>query len=488
MRKIFSHPVTPLALGLCLRLLFVLKFPATSGDTVLYEQMATNWLRHGTYAMEVDGAIQPVDLRMPGYPAYLVAVYWLTGKIGEAAGLWVMLGQIAVDLLGCLAIAQLAKILAGSGNAQEATSKRARLAALWLAALCPFTANYCAVRLTEVFAVLLTALTCCGLVVATRRVSEPAFRIVSSHARVSRSVEYTALGAGFIGGIGTLFRPETPLVLLAGGLMIAWRLAARGMWKRIVWTGLAMALGLLGPLIPWGARNLVTLNEPQFLAPANSNLPGELVPNGFMQWERTWLYRMKDCYLVPWKLNGEAIDAETIPARAFDTPEEKQRVTMILTRYNDELTLTKEEDEAFGQLARERTSRHPLRTYLALPALRALTMWFSPRIELLPVSGAVFPLKQAWEEDKIDLMVTMGLFVLSLSYLGLGIWGAVKVWRIQSEMQMAVLMLAAFVVVRTAFLTTLETPEPRYVLECFPALMALGAAGLAARMQERSAP
>jgi hypothetical protein len=31
-----------------------------------------------------------------------------------------------------------------------------------------------------------------------------------------------------------------------------------------------------------------------------------------------------------------------------------------------------------------------------------------------------------------------------------------------------------YMVVRTAFLTTLETPEPRYVLECFPAVLALG--------------
>jgi hypothetical protein len=30
-------------------------------------------------------------------------------------------------------------------------------------------------------------------------------------------------------------------------------------------------------------------------------------------------------------------------------------------------------------------------------------------------------------------------------------------------------------VMRTAFLTTLETPEPRYVLVCFPALIAMGA-------------
>jgi len=37
-------------------------------------------------------------------------------------------------------------------------------------------------------------------------------------------------------------------------------------------------------LFPWAIRNMVTLGEPQFLAPKNSNLPGELVPYGFMAW------------------------------------------------------------------------------------------------------------------------------------------------------------------------------------------------------------
>jgi hypothetical protein len=36
-------------------------------------------------------------------------------------------------------------------------------------------------------------------------------------------------------------------------------------------------------------------------------------------------------------------------------------------------------------------------------------------------------------------------------------------------------MLVCFVLVRTAFLTTIETPEPRYVLVCYPALIALAA-------------
>src|SRR5215469_6984087 len=110
MRRIFSNPVVALASGLFLRLFFVLRVPAVSGDTELYEQFATNWLKHGVYGFEVNGVLQPVDLRMPGYPAYLAIVYWLTGKTGASARLAVMLGQVAVDLLGCVVIAQLAKV------------------------------------------------------------------------------------------------------------------------------------------------------------------------------------------------------------------------------------------------------------------------------------------------------------------------------------------------------------------------------------------
>jgi hypothetical protein len=46
-------------------------------------------------------------------------------------------------------------------------------------------------------------------------------------------------------------------------------------------------------------------------------------------------------------------------------------------------------------------------------------------------------------------------------------------------------IIVAFVVVRTAFLTQVETPEPRYVLVCFPALLAL-AAQIWSRSQIRS--
>ena len=483
MKRIFSSPSTALVFGLCLRLLFVLRFPASSGDTVLYDQMATNWLKHGVYAMDVAGAIQPVDLRMPGYPAYLAIVYWLTGRTGDLAQRWVLLGQVLVDLAGCAAIAALAVVLAFAVN-RQLRSRKVFMVALWLAALCPFTANYAAVPLTEIFAVLCTAAALCLLLLlmqthaAVRAMKAPVnLRFVSWEVPAWLLVTLP----GFAIGLGTLFRPESPLLLAAGLVILAVVAIRESGWKAWLRTAVLMTGAFVLPLLPWAARNFVTLHEVQFLAPRNSNLPGELVPYGFMAWEKTWLFRMKDCYLVPWKLNGEAIRLEDIPARAFDTAEEKQRVASILERYNDDLTLSPEEDDAFGQIARERTARDPLRRYLWIPALRAVTMWFTPRIELLPVSGHVFPLAQMWEDDKVDQSVTVLLFVLNVFYVSLGIWGGIRLWRESGAAKTAVALLALYILVRTAFLTTLETPEPRYVLECFPALIALGALALTMR-------
>jgi hypothetical protein len=480
MKRVFSNRFVALGAGLCLRLFFVLKIPANSSDTVLYEQIATNWLKHHVYAMTVGGEITPVDLRMPGYPAFLAIVYALTGRTGADARLWVMLVQIGVDLLSCLVIAKLAALLACTSE-DSAPNNRVYFIALWLAALSPFTANYTAVPLTEVFAACWTALACCVLVIALRRVPEPDFLLKSTHLPLRKSVEYTALGAGLTVGLGTLFRPETPILLIAAAIVFGGLFLLRGNYQRWFWVCLAMTLGCLMILSPWAIRNLVTLGEPQFLAPKNSNLPGELVPYGFMAWEKTWLYRVRDCYLVPWKLNEESIDVEGIPARAFDTAEEKQRLAMILEQYNNDLTLTPEEDAAFAQLARERTTRHPLRTYVWLPVARAVTIWFTPRIELLPVSGHVFPLAQMREDDPVDQEVTSLFFVLNLFYVGLGAWGAARLWRSNPAARPAVAFLALFIVLRTAFLTTLETPEPRYVLVCFPALIAMGAQLFACR-------
>src|SRR5258708_40064871 len=92
---------------------------------------------------------------MAGYPAFLALIYALTGHTGEAARLWVMLAQVFVDLVTCLLTAGLAALLLLIAY-DRARPQRVFIAALWLAPLCPFTANYAAVPLTEVLATFFT--------------------------------------------------------------------------------------------------------------------------------------------------------------------------------------------------------------------------------------------------------------------------------------------------------------------------------------------
>ena len=473
MRRIFSNPITALLVGACLRLLFVFKFPASSGDTAIYEQLATNWLKYSKYAMDIGGQVVPVDLRMPGYPAVLAILYALTGRSGESARPIVMLAQVFVDLATCVITGLLATAMVLWCNNQIKPG-RAFTSGLWLAALCPLTANYVAVPLTEIWAIFFTAVCFLLLVILALRVSSNETPAVLSGNRLTGNLWSLTIFAGFTAGLGTLFRPETPLVLVTSCLLLGVWMWPRKDLKRWFLVCLLMVCACTLPLIPWAIRNAITFHEFQPLAPKDTTLPGEIDPKGFMAWERTWLYRVRDCYLVPWKLNEEAINLEDIPNVAFDTPEEKDRVAAILETYNDDLTLTAEEDAVFLQLARERTARHPLRTYLWIPLRRAGRIWFTPRIELIPVSGHVFPISYMSEEDPVDQRITVFYFFLNIFYVALALLGIGKLWTCRAA-RLAILLIVVYILVRTAFLTTLETPEPRYTLECFPALLALGA-------------
>ena len=444
--------------GLALRLFFVLKFPVTdSGDAPFYIELAWNWLKNGVYGFPVNGRLTPVDMRVPGYPAFLASVFAFAGNSARAA----MLAQVVVDLATCFLIALIAARLA-----PEAARRRVALAGLWLAALCPFTANYTAVVLTETLTIFLTALTILVLLetVLGKR-SDAASE--NSHAGLSNPW----LLAGLCAGFGALVRPETPLLLFAAGLILAVKWRRPGDWGKLARAGVLMGVGVLLPLVPWAARNWRTLHDVQFLAPRYSELPGEYTPRGFNRWTNTWMWRFRDVYLSQWRVGTDEIPLEDLPAYAFDSPEERARVSDVLDEYNDKLTIDPELDQKFREIARERTARHPLRTYVKIPFLRSLTLWFTPRMELLPYSGHLWPVRVEWEDDRPDFLATLGMAAANLIYLALTLAGA---WISRGRPGCALLIV--FVVVRTAFFSSfVETPEPRYVLECFPGVIALAA-------------
>jgi Dolichyl-phosphate-mannose-protein mannosyltransferase len=441
--------------GLMLRLFFVLKFPVTdSGDAPFYIELATNWLKKGVYGSLVNGQMTPMDMRVPGYPAFLAAIFAFAGNSSRA----VMVAQAVVDVASCFLIAWIASRLASVESRRRVT-----IAALWLAALCPLTANYTAVLLTETLEIFLTALGI--LVLLETDLGRPADR---------GKIPFFAnrwLLAGIVVGFGALVRPETPLLLVSAGLVLATRWWRPQDWLKLVRAGVLLGLGLLLPLAPWAARNWQSLHEVQFLAPRYLVEAGDYVPVGFNSWTNTWLWRFRDVYLTQWKVGDKEIPIEDIPASAFDSTEEQERVAGLLEQYNDSLTIDPVLDQEFGQIARERTARHPLRTFLEVPALRAGSMWLTPRTELLPYSGHVFPIREKWEDDPRDFKVTVGLAFAGYFYVGLAIVGA---WM--ARKQPGWVLLIVFILLRTAFFCFfVETPEPRYVLECFPAIIALGA-------------
>jgi len=122
--------------GAALRGVFLYWHPVPAGDALAYGDLAGNMLAHHVFGYTED-VLLPTLVRLPGYPAFLALCFTLFGSANYVAVICI---QAAVDLLSCLLLGKLAGRLMGS---------RAEMATLWLAALCPFIANYAAVALTE---------------------------------------------------------------------------------------------------------------------------------------------------------------------------------------------------------------------------------------------------------------------------------------------------------------------------------------------------
>lgn len=444
--------------GALLRWFFISHFHPFSGDEKFYEELARNWLDHGVYGRDIAGQLLPSDERVPGYPAFLAVIYKTLGQSRAA----VTSVQVAVDLMTCVMTAMIAARLAP-------IQKRKIVAtiALWLAALCPFTASYTGVVLTETLATFITTVAVLIFVWALTNPDMNIARTAISNNLVLKYVSWFFLG-GLVVGLGTLVRPETPLILIAMGLVLCAR-----WWRPLNWWKLALAIlwlgaGLTLPLVPWAARNVLNVGHVQFLAPPHAESPGDRVPPGFYDWTQTWMVKFRDAYNVSWKLNKEAITMDAIPDYAFDSDAERAKVASMLEEYNKRVLITPALNFQFTQLARERAAQHPVRTYFEIPIERAWWIWFTPRIELLPYSGKLWPVREASHDNATEFRATLVLGFLNYVYVGMALIGA---WKFRARAGIPFLL--AFLVIRTAFLTQLQTVEPRYVMECIPVVLVL---------------
>jgi 4-amino-4-deoxy-L-arabinose transferase-like glycosyltransferase len=446
--------------GALLRLLFFHLRPQVAGDALMYGDLAHNMVAHHVYGFSgavsgISGAgIQPTLIRLPGYPLFLAACFAVFGGVKFGA---VVAVQMVVDLAGCALLGLLAERLAG---------RRAGLWAVWLAALCPFTANYSVVVLAETLSVfcVVVALVALERWDALARVGERSWGWV------------VVLGCALSGAV--LLRPDEGLlaaVILPVMLWVGVRRRELGVGRRVAPAVVAALLVVL-PLLGWGVRNWRVFHVIQPLAPRYANDQGEAVPFGFQRWFRTWAVDYKATYDIYWNYDDTRMRVGDLPARAFDDQLQLAQTRELFSRYNKVRSATPEFEAAFAQIAAERIARHPLRYTVVLPVAREADMWLRPRFELtnMPVDwwavGA-----HPWKSAEEIAYALLDVAYLALAMVGLVGWMR-RGWGGRRAIAFAML---GFVALRCALLLTVDNSEPRYTLECFPVVILLGSLAVA---------
>jgi hypothetical protein len=429
--------------GAWLRLWFIHTYPQVNGDSLLYGDMAKNLILHGIYGRLQDGSVHPTLIRLPGYPLFLAACFRIFGMENYHAVLYL---QAAVDLATCLLVAGCVRLISGTLQAWIA---------LFLAALCPFTANYVSNALSETLSIFCVALALYGM---ARLLKKPG----------AKAVVILAFAFSF----AALLRPDGALVaiafvpaIVAYGASYGYPAGDRygGMRKGLKYAVISGALAVI-PFVPWTVRNWNTFHVFQPLAPRYATDPGETTTPGLQRWTKTWLVDFASTYEIYWNVDNDRLDIKAMPSRAFDSASQYEETRQLFEEHNKTNTLTPEMDARLGMLAEERIRANPLRYYLWVPLEKVANMWLRPRVEVLPIELRWW---HYWEHYHESYEV-FAYEALNLAYLILALVG---LWR---RPPLAGAMLA-YMLLRSLLLATIEAPETRYTLECFPMLIALGA-------------
>jgi hypothetical protein len=438
-----------LVLGLALRLYALGHLFQVSGDSLIYGGIAKNLLLHGRYALGGSGGVPyPTLIRLPGYPFLLAFSFRLFGMENYFAASCL---QIALELAGCLLLADFVRRVAPA-----ALARRAALATLWIACLCPFTASYTAAPLAETPTLVAVALALWGAAWFRERPGWPA-----------------ALVFSFALLLAAMLRPDGALVAVALVPAVLFGIPHNAIGRKpLAAICLACALLILAPFALWTARNWRVFHVFEPLAPRLATDPGEDPHLGWEAWVKSWCLDFASTYDIYWNVPDDEFDFSKLPARAFDSPIQQAETATLVADYNKQhYEITPELDARFAQLAQARAASHPWRTHLWLPLGRLADMWLRPRVENLPIDLDWWAYARHRAETRF-CWAWAGLNFLYLAAALAGLW---------MRPRFAVAMLA-YMLLRSALLLTVEAPETRYTLECFPMLFALGGVGIAAAM------
>jgi len=485
-----------LLLALSFRLFIALRLANDEPDDGrVYSLIARNVLEQHVYSHDSQPPYAPSLIRLPGYPLFLIGVYKVFGVGNNTA---VRVVQAVIDTATCVLIA----LVVFQWTREEERKHRAALIALGLAAVCPFTAIYVATILTEVFTNFLAA----AMVLATTF----AFK-----ATTRKRALIWWIATGLLAGLSVLFRPDAGLFAAAIGCTLI--LSSLRRIREAILFAAVFSIAFCLVLVPWTIRNRRVFHVFQPLAPAHAEMPGEFVPRGYLLWVRTWLDDERYVGPALWAMDTKRMSIDDFPDSAFDSDEERDRVEVLLNKYNhpDEEESTEEEqasaddddqnqdegedskeeeqpeppdetnvemtpaiDAGFAQIGQERVAHSRFRYYVVLPLRRAVTLWFDTHSQYYPFNGELLPLEDL--DYDIHQQYWLPLFTaLTWVYTLLGVIGGLLLWRSRDPNARRWLLLAVLLIfLRLGFFATLENPEPRYTVEFFPFLIMLAGAGV----------
>jgi hypothetical protein len=445
-----------LIVGLLLRLAFFHFFPQTEGDVAVYSNLAANLLRHGQLAItDASGLLHPSLIRLPGYPLFLALCFQIFG-VGNA--LAVAIVQSLLDSITCLLLADLARQLTcelAQRRGQQRTGWSAALLALWIAELCPFTAIYVSATLTEGPTLFCIALACW----ATLRFQLcPSWRMALCF---TAAVTWAAM-----------LRPDGALlaVALAPALfspVVRSQISSRQLLRM---SRVCVTLALL-PFAFWTLRNWSLFHVFQPLAPRYATDPGESDELGFEHWMGTWTLDFTNTVEVYWQVPDGVVLPYAIPARAWSTEADHQRILALFSDYNRHGYQT---SPAFNvqldQIAHDNLAMHPWRAALAVPALRVADMWLRPRVENLPIDLDWWVYSHHHDETVFSWCYAgVNLLLVLAGFAGLALRPRLAAWML------------LYLILRSLLLATVQGPEARYTLQCLPMLIVTASVWLSTR-------
>jgi hypothetical protein len=449
-----------LAAGLVLRLLFIYFPRPGDDDTIDYLQMGHNLFHFGIYGTGTGDDLGPSTYRLPAYPIFLATFEFLFARF------WPNTWLIAVYLFQT--VADLASGLFLAAFARRHLSDRAAEVALALAMLCPFTAAYAGIAMTECFSVFAIAL---GLYAAGRALA----------AQASGRSDFPALIlAGLASAFAALLRPDGIVLFASIGLaLFLYSLRSRSVARPAspAFPSFALRRNLaaisvfctaaLLPLVPWTVRNWQVFHIFQPLAPRYGD-PGEPSIAGARRWLRTWTIDYVSTATVCWRFPGEFVDPADIPPRAYDSPEQRTLTLELLSEYDRDYGLPPSLIDRFAALAGQRIHDHPFRYYVTLPLLRDADMLLRPRT--IEYDLDVFWWR--WRDHPAQFAWAIFLGLINLFYVAAAAWAFLR-RRVPWPW-----MFGSYLILRFIVLGAMENPEPRYTVQCFPIFIVAAAAAL----------